>query len=82
MPPWLSKSITGTSIAVIAMAALQWGACRFYVLPSITQALINSVETGKEVNIQSTGCADSDSRTVTVAVGVLTTLISLSRSSQ
>ena len=60
------------------MAAAQWGACRFYVLPQVWPWYAKYNGTA-EIDAAPMGCNDVDARTVTVLMGVLTTLISLSR---
>jgi hypothetical protein len=60
------------------MAAAQWGACRFYVLPQVWPWYAK-YSGAAEIDAAPMGCNDVDARTVTVLMGVLTTLISLSR---
>jgi hypothetical protein len=78
MPNWLWRSIVGVSTALTMMAAAQWGACRFYVLPQVWPWYAKYSGTA-EIDPAPMGCSDVDARTVTVLMGVLTTLISLSR---
>jgi hypothetical protein len=63
------------------VAILQWGACRFYVLPQVWPwyAKYSGTADGANIDPAPLGCNDVDARTVTVLMGVLTTLISLSR---
>ncbi len=81
MPKWLWKSIVGVAIAITTVAAVQWGACRFYVLPQVWPwyAKWRGTDQGQMIDLQPMGCNDVDNRTITVMMGVLTTLISLSR---
>ena len=81
MPNWLWRSIVGISGAIALVAMLQWGACRFYVLPKVWPALVDSLKppNGAKLDPAPMGCNDADARTITVLMGVLTTLISLSR---
>jgi hypothetical protein len=81
MPNWLWRSIVGTSATILFISAGQWASCRFYVLPTIWPWYAKYIGTpnGKAIDPQPMGCNDVDARTVTVMMGVLTTLISLSR---
>jgi hypothetical protein len=79
MPNWLWRSIVGVAGALTLVAILQWGACRFYVLPQVWPWYSKQSATGTEIDPALMGCNDIDARTVTVLMGVLTTLISLSR---
>jgi len=81
VPAWLWKSIITVSMAITLVATIQWGACRFYVLPQVWPwyAKWSGTEEGRMINMQPMGCNDVDNRTITVMMGVLTTLISLSR---
>ena len=84
MPTWLWRSVVGTSAAIVLLSILQWGACRFYVLPTIFPWYAKWVGTpqGKAIDPAPMGCNDTDARTITVMMGVLTTLISLSRKAE
>lgn len=81
MTPWLWRSIVGSAATIMLISALQWGACRFYVLPTIWPwyAKYIGTEQGERIDPAPMGCNDVDSRTIAVMMGVLTTLISLSR---
>jgi hypothetical protein len=81
MKDWLWRSVVGTATAILVVAVLQWGACRFYVLPTIWPWYAKYVGTleGDKIDPAPMGCSDVDSRTIAVMMGVLTTLISLSR---
>lgn len=81
MPTWLWRSIAATSLAIVVLSSAQWASCRFYVLPTVWPWYAKFVGTpqGKAIDPAPMGCADSDARTITVLMGVLTTLISLSR---
>ena len=80
MPGWLCRSIVGTAVAIMVLVTAQWASCRFYVFPTVWPWYAKYVGTpdGKAIDPQPT-CADSDSRTIASMMGVLTTLISLSR---
>lgn len=84
MTNWLWRSIVGTAAAIVLVSAVQWGACRFYVIPSMWPWYAKYVGTAEGERIDPTplGCTDVDSRTITVMMGVLTTLISLSRNAK
>ena len=84
MPVWLWRSVVGTSAAIVLLSILQWGACRFYVLPTVFPWYAKWVGTpqGKAIDPAPMGCNDTDARTITVMMGVLTTLISLSRKAE
>lgn len=81
MPNWLWRSIVGVAGVLTLVAVIQWGACRFYVLPQVWPWYAKYSGTADSAKIDPTplGCNDVDARTVTVLMGVLTTLISLSR---
>lgn len=81
MPNWLWRSIVSISAAIAVVAILQWGACRFYVLPTVWPWYAKHVgtEMGDRIDPSPMGCNDVDTRSITVLMGVLTTLISLSR---
>jgi hypothetical protein len=84
MPNWLWRSVVGTSLAIVVLSVAQWGACRFYVLPKVWPWYARYVGTpqGKAIDPAPMGCNDTDARTITVMMGVLTTLISLSRKAE
>lgn len=75
------KVIIGVGVSVIIMAIGQWGVCRFIVLPTVWPwyAKYVGTEYGRYIDPSPMGCSDVDSRTVTIMMGVLTTLISLSK---
>jgi hypothetical protein len=81
MPNWLWRSIVSVSAVIALVAVMQWGACRFYVLPTIWPWYAKHVGTdqGERIDPSPMGCNDVDTRSITVLMGVLTTLISLSR---
>jgi len=85
MPPWLWRSIVGVSATIVVVAGAQWASCRFYILPKVVfpwYAKYIGTPQGKAIDPAPMGCTDSDSRTVAVMMGVLTTLISLSRKAE
>ena len=82
MPAWLWRSIVATSMAIVVVATSQWASCRFYTLPKVVwpwYAKWVGTPQGKMIDPAPMGCNDTDARTITVLMGVLTTLISLSR---
>jgi hypothetical protein len=84
MPTWLWRSVVSVCFAISVLSVGQWASCRFYVLPSLWPMYLNGqpAKDGKSIEPPSLGCADVDSRTVAVMMGVLTTLISLSRNAE
>jgi len=85
MPTWLWRSIVAVSMAIVVIASAQWASCRFYVLPTVWPWYAKWIGTpqGKAIDPTPTvGCADADARAITVMMGVLTTLISLSRKAE
>ena len=84
MTNWLWHSIVGTATAILLVSAIQWGACRFYVLPTIWHWYAKYVGTpeSEKIDPEPMGCTDVDARTITVMMSVLTTLISLSRNAE
>ena len=84
MPVWLWRSIIGTSAAIVVLSMGQWASCRFYTLPKIFPWYARYIGTpqGKSIDPTPFGCNDTDARTITVMMGVLTTLISLSRNAE
>lgn len=81
MPNWLWRSIVTTSMAIVLLSCAQWYSCRYTVWPQVFPWYAKWVGTpqGKSIDPTPMGCNDVDARTVTVMMGVLTTLISLSR---
>lgn len=81
MPTWLWRSIVGISGIISLTAILQWGSCRFYVLPQVWPWYIKNIATQNNTKIDTIpiGCNDIDARTIASMMAVLTTLISLSR---
>lgn len=81
MPSWLWRSIVATCGSIIFLTISQWAVCRFHVLPSVWPwyAKYSGVPNTKNIDITPMGCVDIDSRSITALLGVLTTLISLSR---
>jgi hypothetical protein len=80
MPKWLWQSIIGLSVFIALITGGQWLACRFYVLPMVWTEFVNKAEVNKsKLEMSPVGCIDADSRAITVLMGLLTTLISLSR---
>ncbi len=71
-------------MAIVVVATLQWASCRFYVLPTVWPWYAKWVGTpqGKAIDPAPMGCGDADARAITVMMGVLTTLISLSRKAE
>lgn len=84
MPTWLWRSIVATSLTIVVVASAQWVSCRFYVLPTMWPWLAKYVATeqGGRIDPSLMGCGDADSRSIAVLMGVLTTLISLSRKAE
>jgi hypothetical protein len=84
MTNWLWRSIVATAGAILIISAAQWASCRFYVLPTIWPWYAKYVGTaeGEKIDPAPMGCSDVDARTITVMMGVLTTLISLSRNAE
>lgn len=84
MTNWLWRSIVGCAAAILLVSTIQWAACRFYVLPTVWPWYAKYVGTpeNERIDPQPMGCTDVDSRTITVMMGVLTTLISLSRNAE
>lgn len=84
MTTWLWRSIVATASVVLTVSALQWGTCRFYILPSVlpwyekVEKQIKQDRAAPDI----VGCNDVDARTVTIMMSVLTTLISLSRNAE
>jgi len=81
MPGWLWRSIVSISGAIAIVSIMQWASCRFYVFPTVWPwyAKYVGTENGSKIDITPIGCNDVDARTVATMMGVLTTLISLSR---
>ena len=84
MPNWLWRSVVGTAAAIVLLSVAQWSACRFVVIPQVWPWYAKWVGTpqGKAIDPAPLGCNDTDARTITVMMGVLTTLISLSRKAE
>lgn len=84
MPNWLWRSITATCGAVVILAISQWAVCRFHVLPSTWPwyAKYSGAPNAKNIDLAPMGCNDIDSKSITALLGVLTTLISLSRKAE
>ena len=85
MPPWLWRSIVGVAAVIIVTAVSQWASCRFYTLPHIVwpwYAKFVGTPQGKQIDPAPMGCNDADSRAIATMMGVLTTLISLSRKAE
>jgi len=83
MPHHLPRPIAIVAMAIISISAAQWISCRFYVLPTVWPWYARWVGTpqGKLIDPAPMGCNDVDTRTITAMMAVLTTLISLSKSS-
>ena len=79
MPPWLSRSIMATAAVIAALAVAQWMACVFWIGPRERPAALGSE--GAVVSVWAGSCNNVRSETVAVLMGLLTTLISLSRKS-
>lgn len=81
MPTWLWRAIVSISASIAIISTMQWASCRFYVLPKLWPWYARYVGTdqGAKVDLTPMGCNDVDSRTIATMMGVLTTLISLSR---
>jgi len=71
-------------MAIMVVSTFQWAACRFYVLPTVWPwyAKYKGTLESDKIDPAPMGCTDVDSRTITVMMGVLTTLISLSRNAE
>ena len=84
MPNWLWRSVVGISTTIALLTILQWGSCRFYVLPTVWPWYAKHIGTDQSEKIDPApmGCADADNRTVSVLMALLTTLISLSRNAE
>ena len=84
MPNWLWRAILATAASIMLLSISQWAACRFYVFPIAWPWYAKYVGTpeGEKIDPAPMGCADVDSRTITVMMSVLTTLISLSRNAE
>lgn len=85
MPTWLWRSIVSLSAAITVVAAGQWASCRFYILPKVVwpwYARYIGTPQHEQIDPAPMGCIDSDTRTINVMLGVLTTLISLSRKAE
>lgn len=84
MPPWLWRSIVGIAATITVVASAQWVSCRFMVLPQIWPWYARYIGTqqGSKIDPSPMGCNDADSRSIAVLMGVLTTLISLSRKAE
>lgn len=84
MPNWLWKSIIALSAVIALVTTLQWASCRFYVLPSVWPwyARQSSTEQPESTDPGLLGCTDADSKSIAVLMGLLTTLISLSRNAE
>lgn len=84
MPNWLWRSIVATAMTIVVVASSQWVACRFVVLPQIWPWYAKYIGTpeGSKIDPSPMGCNDADSRSIAVLMGVLTTLISLSRKAE
>jgi hypothetical protein len=69
-----------SAIIVMLTSIGQWAACRFYVLPTVWPWYAKWIGTpqGKMIDPTPMGCNETDSRTITVLLSVLATLISLS----
>jgi hypothetical protein len=84
MPQWLWKSVVGLSAVIALVSILQWGSCRFYVLPTMWPWYAKYIGTdqSEKIDMAPMGCTDADGRTIAVLMGLLTTLISLSRNAE
>ena len=85
MPTWLWRSIVAVSMTITVVSTAQWASCRFYIMPKLVwpwYARYIGTPQGKAIDPTPMGCIDSDARTIAVMMGVLTTLISLSRKAE
>lgn len=84
MPKWLWRSIISLSAVIAIVATSQWAACRFYVLPTVWPWYAKYIGTDQSEKIDPApmGCNDADTRVMGVLMGLLTTLISLSRNAE
>jgi len=84
MPNWLWRSVVGISATIAFVTVMQWGSCRFYVLPTVWPSYAKYIGTNQneQMDLALMGCAESDTRTTTILMGLLTTLISLSRNAE
>ena len=84
VPAWLWRSIVGLSTVIALVTTLQWASCRFYVLPTVWPwyAKYIGTEQSEKIDPGPMGCTDADGRSIAVLMGLLTTLISLSRNAE
>jgi hypothetical protein len=84
MPVWLWRSIVGVSGTVALMAMLQWASCTFYVMPMTWPwyAKYRGTAVAEKISLPPVGCEDIGARSIAALMGLLTTLISLSRQAE
>ena len=75
MQPWLRNSIVGTVASIAFLSVGWWGACTFYIGPTMWKEYVRSE--GKLPETEPAVCSDADSRAIQVLTGLLATLISL-----
>lgn len=81
MPKWLWRSVVAMAAATATLSIAQWMNCAFVVAPRQWPFYAKYIGTdiGGKLEPRVLGCEDSDNRTITVMMSLLTTLISLSR---
>lgn len=81
MPGWLWRSVLGITVATAVLTVAQWGSCTFYVMPKVWPwyAKYKGTEVGEQIDPRPMGCDDINGRSIATMMGLLTTLISLSR---
>lgn len=79
MPCWLWRAVLGVTATTAALAVTQWASCTFYVQPTLWQ-LQRGGGAGNG-SLTAPACEDAAGRSVATLMGLLTTLISLSRKS-
>jgi hypothetical protein len=83
MPTWLWRSVLAVTATTALLAVAQWGSCTFYVMPKVWPwyAQYKGTDVGERIDPRPMGCDDIGGRSVATLMGLLTTLISLSRRS-
>lgn len=81
MPNWLWRSVVGIAATTAVLSVAQWMNCALVVAPRQWPFYAKYIGTdaGSKLEPRVLGCEDSDNRTIAVMMGLLTTLISLSR---
>lgn len=83
MPKWLWRSVVGVTVVTALLAVAQWSSCTFFVMPKVFPwyAKYKGTDVGEQIDPRPMGCEDVGPRSVATLMGLLTTLISLSRRS-